>query len=71
VHAVAVRHDTAANPVPVDRPGPGMAWARQVVPFHRSASPTVMLLPPLLRELTVTAPTAVQAPGAAQDTARK
>src|SRR5262249_3114528 len=57
-----------------------MAWTRQVVPFHRSASPTVVVLPPLLRlaavaarppaEPIVTEPTAVQAPVAAQDTAR-
>ncbi len=85
MQAVAALHDTAPNPVPVDRPGLGMAWTRQFVPFHRSASPTVMLLPLLLPllppvraapaacpagELIVTAPTAVQAPGAVQDTAR-
>ena len=61
----------------MDRPGLGMAWTRQVVPFHRSARPTVMPLPPLLppsreaAELMVTAPTAVQVPGAVQDSAER
>ena len=65
VQAVAALQDTPASPVPVDRPGLGVAWIRQAVPFHRSASDTVMLVPPeALRPpcvLIVVAPTAVQA----------
>jgi len=64
--------DTAASPAPTDRPGLGVAWIRQFVPFHRSASDTVALVPPeALRPpavLIVVAPTAVQADGAVQDT---
>jgi len=73
VQAVGALHDTALNPVLIDRPGPGMTCARQVVPFHRSASPTVVLRPPLWpaapAALMVTEPAAVQAPVAVQDTA--
>ena len=76
MQAVAALQDTAANPVPTDRPTTGVAWMRQVLPFHRSASDTVMLLPPLLAPawpaapLIVVAPTAMQAAVAEHDTAR-
>ena len=74
MQAVAELQDTAASPVPTDRPGLGVAWIRQLVPFHRSASDTVMLLPPDAPRppgvLIVVAPTAVQAAAAEQDTAR-
>ena len=74
MQAVAALQDTAASPVPTDRPGLGVAWIRQLVPFQRSASDTVMLLPPDAPRppgvLIVVAPTAVQAAGELQDTAR-
>jgi hypothetical protein len=74
VQAVVALQDTAASPVPTDRPGLGVAWIRQFVPFHRSASDTVVLVPPeALRRpavLIVVAPTAVQAAGVEHDTAR-
>jgi hypothetical protein len=74
VQAVAALQDTAASPVPTDRPGLGVAWIRQLVPFHRSASDTVMLVPPDAPRppgvLIVVAPTAVHAAAAEQDTAR-
>ena len=77
MQAVAALQDTAASPVPTDRPGLGVAWIRQLVPFHRSASDTVMLVPPDAPRPPgvpiVVAPTAVHAAAAAaaeQDTAR-
>ena len=74
VQAVAALQDTAASPVPADRPGFGTAWIRQFVPFHRSASDTVMLVPPEAPRpravLIVVAPTAVHAAAAEHDTAR-
>jgi len=47
VQAVVALQDTAASPVPTDRPGLGVAWMRQRVPFHDSASSTEapLLLP--------------------------
>ena len=74
MQAVAALQDTAASPVPTDRPGFGVAWIRQLVPFQRSASDTVMLLPPDAPRppgvLIVVAPTAEQAAAAEHDTAR-
>ena len=74
MHAVAALQDTAASPVPTDRPGLGVAWTRQLVPFHRSASDTVALPPPEAPRppgvLIVVAPTAAHAAAAEHDTAR-
>jgi hypothetical protein len=73
VQAVVAVQDTAASPVPTDRPGLGVAWIRQFAPSHRSASDTVVLVPPEALwppcELIVVAPTAVQAAAAEHDTA--
>jgi hypothetical protein len=64
VQAVAELHDIPANPEPIDPAGTGVAWTRQLVPFHRSASGT------LVPELCTLAPPAVQAVAEVQDTAR-
>ena len=70
MHAAAALQDTAAHRVPIDRPTPGVAWARQPVPFHCSASDPVLPPPPLAALLILVAPTAVHAAAAEQDTAR-
>ena len=64
MEAVAELHDIPANPEPIEPAGSGVTWTRQLVPFHRSASGT------LVPELSMFAPPAVQAVAEVQDTAR-
>src|SRR5215470_17935429 len=64
MQTVAELHDIPANPEPIDPAGAGVAWTRQLAPFHRSANGT------LVPEWSRLAPPAVQAVAGVQDTAR-
>src|SRR5215510_14058599 len=65
VHALAEVQDTAKNSATADPAGLGVAWTRQLVPSHRSASAVVVPV------ASVWAPTAVHAVGEVQETAKK
>src|SRR5215472_16914066 len=64
VHAVAEGQDTAKNSATAGPAGLGVAWTRQLVPSHRSASAVVPVA-------SVWAPTAVHAVAEVQETAKK
>src|SRR5215469_7306481 len=64
MQAVAEPHEIAANQEPTEPAGACVTWTRQLVPFHRSASGTLVL------GLSPSAPPAVQAAAEVQDTAR-
>src|SRR5215469_13418102 len=64
VQAVAEVQDTARNSLPAEPCGLAVAWMRQAVPFHRSAS--AVLVP----WVSFWAPTAVQARAEVQETAK-
>jgi hypothetical protein len=61
VQALADAHDTPARPLPCTPVGLGVCWIDHVVPFHRSASVTVVVL-------VEVPPTAVQALADVHDT---
>ena len=65
VQEAAAEHDTARSSLASDPVGPGTAWMVQFAPFHRSASEVVVPV------LPVCAPTAVQAPAAVHETAKR
>src|SRR5215471_7273660 len=64
MQAVAELHDIPANPEPIEPAGACVVWTRQRVPFHRSASGT------LVPGLSPLAPPAVHAVAEVHDTAR-
>src|ERR1039458_9432728 len=66
VQAFGEVHDTALRFPPVEPLGVGMAWTRQLVPFHASARFTLRRA-----AFSKAEPTAVQAVADAQDTPLK